>query len=192
MAMDTSIGLANLLDPDLYQDRFFQHFFPLPAANNWPMGIQTPDFELMDGVGDRPVTLSAYRQQPVVLAFTRIFTQRTVCPFCSPHIKALNDGYAQFREAGIALVMISSLTAAEGQRFAQAFGMQMPFLCDPTGQVFRAYHTGQALGAPLPAQFVLDSQGHLRYRHLFSFLDHNASVETLLAQAGRAKFENGM
>jgi hypothetical protein len=39
-----------------------------------------------------------------------------------------------------------------------------------------------ALGAPLPAQFVLDKEGKLRYRHLFSFLDYNASVEKLLEQ----------
>ncbi|MEY3256686.1 MAG: hypothetical protein RLZZ29_1821, partial [Cyanobacteriota bacterium] len=31
-------------------------------------------------------------------------------------------------------------------------------------------------------QFALDKDGKLIYRHLFSFLDHNASVETLLAQ----------
>ncbi|MCY7275108.1 MAG: alkyl hydroperoxide reductase, partial [Phormidesmis sp. CAN_BIN44] len=38
-----------------------------------------------------------------------------------------------------------------------------------------------ALGAPLPAQFLLDRQGILRYKHLFSFLNHNASMETLLS-----------
>jgi peroxiredoxin len=48
--------------------------------------------------------------------------------------------------------------------------------------VFRTYNVGQALGAPLPAQFVLDQEGRLRYKHLFSFLDHNASVEKLLEQ----------
>jgi len=54
----------------------------------------------------------------------------------------------------------------------------MPLLSDPTCGVFRAYHVGQALGAPLPAQFVL--AGLLRYKHLFSFLSNNAKVETLL------------
>ncbi|MGB6300006.1 MAG: alkyl hydroperoxide reductase, partial [Rivularia sp. (in: cyanobacteria)] len=43
------------------------------------------------------------------------------------------------------------------------------------------YGVGQALGAPLPGQFILDKQGKLIYKHLFSFLDHNASVETLLS-----------
>ena len=61
-------------------------------------------------------------------------------------------------------------------------GLQMPLLSDPTCRVFRSYEVGQALGAPLPAQFVLDKERKLRYKHLFSFFDHNASVDTLLKQ----------
>jgi peroxiredoxin len=179
--MDTSIRLANLLDPDLYQARFFQNLLPIPATNPWAIGTSLPDFELPDIVGDRTVRLSTYRQQqPVILAFTRIFTQRTVCPFCAPHIKALNDRYGEFRDRGIEVLMIASLDPQESQRFIEAFGFQMPFLSDPTCQVFRTYQTGQALGAPLPAQFGVDAAGRLRSKHLFSFLDHNASVETLL------------
>jgi peroxiredoxin len=60
-------------------------------------------------------------------------------------------------------------------------GIKIPLLSDPSCRVFRAYDVGQALGAPLPAQFVLDAQGKLRYKHLFSFLSNNASIETLLA-----------
>lgn len=184
--MDTSIRLANLLDAELYQARFFQNLFPIPAMDTGAMGSPPPDFSLTDIVGDRSIQLSQYRQQqPVILAFTRIFTQRTICPFCAPHIKALNDRYGEFRDRGIELLMISSLDVPESQRFVQAFGMRMPFLSDPTCQVFRTYRTGQALGAPLPAQFGLDLAGNLRYRHLFSFLDHNASVNTLLDSAWR-------
>ncbi|HEY9823014.1 MAG TPA: alkyl hydroperoxide reductase, partial [Candidatus Sericytochromatia bacterium] len=43
----------------------------------------------------------------------------------------------------------------------------------------------QALGAPLPAQFVLDAEGKLVFKHLFSFIDHNASVDTLLQYVDR-------
>ncbi len=57
----------------------------------------------------------------------------------------------------------------------------MPLLSDPGCETFRLYQLGQALGAPLPAQFVLDQTGRIQFRHLFSFLDPNASVEQLLA-----------
>jgi peroxiredoxin len=128
------------------------------------------------------VHLSSLRQQkPVILAFTRIFTEKQYCPFCFPHIKALNEHYQDFRDRNIELLMITSTDERQSQIVVQDLGLQMPLLSDPSCQTFRAYQTGQALGAPLPAQFVLDDQGRLRYKHLFSFLDHNASVETLLA-----------
>ncbi len=180
--MDTAIGWHNLLDPDLYQTRFFQNFFPMPASNAWPMGTLLPDFELPDMTGERTVQLASI-QRPVVLAFTRIFTQRTVCPLCSPHIKALNDRYGEFRDRGIELLLIASLDPAESQHFVRALGLQVPFLSDPNCQVFRTYQTGQALGAPLPAQFIRAANGSLRYRHCFSFLDPNASVDRLLDAA---------
>ena len=55
----------------------------------------------------------------------------------------------------------------------------MPLLSNPHCKVFRDYGVGQALGTPLPGQFILDKQGKMIYKHLFSFLDHNASIETL-------------
>ncbi|NES68745.1 MAG: redoxin domain-containing protein, partial [Okeania sp. SIO2D1] len=58
--------------------------------------------------------------------------------------------------------------------------LKMPLLSDSSCQVFKNYQVGQALGAPLPGQFVLDKQGRLSYKHLFSFIDHNASIEDLL------------
>ncbi|MHC5824917.1 MAG: redoxin domain-containing protein, partial [Nostoc sp.] len=70
----------------------------------------------------------------------------------------------------------------QSQIVVKDLGLKMPLLSDPSCRVFRTYQVGQALGAPLPAQFVLDKQGKLRYWHSFSFLDHNASVETLLEQ----------
>jgi peroxiredoxin len=78
--------------------------------------------------------------------------------------------------------MITSTDERQSQVVVKDLKLKIPLLSDPTCRVFRTYQTGQALGAPLPAQFVLDKDGRLRYRHLFSFLDHNASIETLLEQ----------
>ncbi len=58
----------------------------------------------------------------------------------------------------------------------------MSLLSNPGCGVFQAYHVSQALGALLTAKFVLEQQGKLRYQHLFSCLDHNASVKTLLTK----------
>ncbi len=78
--------------------------------------------------------------------------------------------------------MVTCTDERQSQIVVRDLGLKMPLLSDPTCRVFRTYNVGQALGAPLPAQFVLDQEGRLRYKHLFSFLDHNASVEKLLEQ----------
>ncbi len=166
----------------LINDRFFKNFFPIPPSNDLSYGKTTPDFVLPNITQGGTVRLSSYQQQqPVILAFTRIFTEKQYCPFCFPHIKALNEHYQEMRDRGLEVLMITSTDEQQSQIVVQDLALQMPLLSDPNCQVFRAYQTGQALGAPLPAQFVLDRQGQLRYKHLFSFLDHNASVDTLLA-----------
>ncbi len=167
----------------LFNERFFRNFLPIPAANSLPLGLITPDFQLPDITNSRMVKLSDYRgKQPVIVALTRIFTEKQYCPFCYPHIKALNENYEQFKNRGIELLMITSTDERQSQIVVTDLGLKMPLLSDSSCRVFRAYEVGQALGAPLPAQFVLDKEGKLIYKHLFSFLDHNASVEKLLRQ----------
>jgi peroxiredoxin len=176
--MLTSTDFSGLLN-----ERFFRNFFPIPAANSIPLGFMTPDFQLPDITNGTLVKLSSYRgKQPVLLAFTRIFTEKQYCPFCFPHIKELNENYEQFKNRGIEVLMITSTDERQSQIVVRDLGLKMPLLSDPTCRVFRTYKVGQALGAPLPGQFVLDKEGKLRYKHLFSFLDSNASVERLLEQ----------
>ena len=177
--MLTSTDFSGLLN-----QRFFNNFFPIPATSALALGQRTPDFELPDITHGQRLKLSDYRgQQPVILAFTRIFTEKQYCPFCFPHIKALNENYEAFTSRGVKLLLITSTDERQSQVVVRDLGLKMPLLSDPSCQVFRAYQVGQALGAPLPAQFVLDAQGNLRFKHLFSFLSHNASVEELLLAA---------
>ncbi|ACK67578.1 alkyl hydroperoxide reductase/ Thiol specific antioxidant/ Mal allergen [Rippkaea orientalis PCC 8801] len=165
----------------LINRRFFQNFLPIPASNSLALGSVAPDFSLPDITNNRTVKLSDYRnQQPIVLAFTRIFTEKQYCPFCYPHIINLNQNYERFIEQGIEVLMITSTDAKQSQIVVRDLGLKMPLLSNPDCRVFRRYHTGQALGAPLPAQFVLDKTGKIQYKHLFSFFDHNAKFDKLL------------
>jgi len=174
--MLTSTDFSGLLN-----QRFFRNFVPIPATNMLRFGVTTPDFQLPDITNGTLVKLSNYKgKQPVLLAFTRIFTEKQYCPFCFPHIKALNENYEQFQRRGIEVLMITSTDERQSQIVVRDLKLKMPLLSNPSFRIFHAYEVGQALGAPLPAQFVLDKEGKLRYRHLFSFLDHNASIEKLL------------
>lgn len=166
----------------LINQRFFQNFLPIPATNKFYPEVCPPDFELLDITNGGRVKISDYRKkQPVVLAFTRIFTEKQYCPLCYPHIIELNTHYERFTEKGTEVLMITSTDERQSKIVVKDLGLKMPLLSDPGCGVFRRYQTGQALGAPLPAQFVLDKQGKLCYKHLFSFLEPNAGVERLLA-----------
>ncbi|MBV6624229.1 MAG: redoxin domain-containing protein [Rivularia sp. (in: Bacteria)] len=166
----------------LFNQRFLYNLLPIPAENDWRLGELTPQFQLPDITNGSLVKLSDYQnKQPVIVALTRIFTEKQYCPFCFPHIKALNENYEQFKNRGVEVLMITSTDERQSQIVVKDLSVKMPLLSDPSCRVFRNYKVGQALGAPLPAQFVLDKQGKLIYKHLFSFLDHNASIETLLS-----------
>jgi peroxiredoxin len=168
--------------PILVNQRFFRNLLPVPARIGFAPGQVSPDFALSDITHQRTVRLANLRgRQPVVVAFTRIFAEGVYCPFCYPHIMAMNRAYPQFRNAGAEVLLITSTDPRQSQAVVEDLQLSLPLLSDSVCQTFRAYQTGQALGAPLPAQFVLDAQGRIRYFHLFSFLDHNASPERLLA-----------
>lgn len=166
----------------VFNQRFLHNFLPIPAENINEIGWKTPDFELPDITNGRLVRLSNYRgESSVLLDFTRIFTEKQYCPLCFPHIQALNENYEKFVEKGVEVFMITSTDEQQSQIVVRDLGLKMPLLSDPNCGVFRAYKVGQALGAPLPAQFLLDSEGKILYKHLFSFLSPNAKIETLLA-----------
>lgn len=178
----------------LLSQRFFNNLLPVPATNQFRLGTLAPPFQLVNAQTNQPVRLSDYLRsagavsapkRAVILAFTRIFTEKQYCPLCFPHIVALNQAYERFQERNIEVLMITSTTLEQNQTIIQDLGLKLPLLTDPACRVFRAYQLGQALGAPLPAQFIIDSVGKIRFRHLFSFLQPNADVETLLTEAER-------
>ncbi|NJL85444.1 MAG: redoxin domain-containing protein [Leptolyngbyaceae cyanobacterium SM1_1_3] len=174
--MLTSTNFSGLIN-----QRFFKNFLPIPARSSLDIGDRAPDFHLLHIQSQQMLTLSDYwGQQPVVLALTRIFTENQYCPLCFPHIVALNKSYRRLQAKGAAVLMITSTDERQSKTVQQDLNLEIPLLSNPDCQIFRRYGTGQALGAPLPAQFILDRRGNIIYRHLFSFVDSNANVERLL------------
>jgi peroxiredoxin len=165
----------------LFNRRFFDNLLPIPAQNELALGSIAPEIQIYDIRNDRQIKLSDYRGvQPVVLYFTRIFTDRQYCPFCYPHIQAMNDRYQEFVDRGMEVLMITSTDRDQSKIVVQDLNLKMPLLSDPSCARFRRYHVGQALGAPLPAQFVVDREGRIIFQHLFSFIQHNAGIDVLL------------
>ncbi|NER81005.1 MAG: redoxin domain-containing protein [Leptolyngbya sp. SIO1D8] len=165
----------------LLSERFWRNFLPLPAINRFQLGDRAPDFTLTEVGTRQPYRLSQHwGERPTVLTFTRIFTERHYCPICFPHLVALNEATEKFQTAGAQLLLITSTDLTQSQVVRSDLMLQAPLLSDPSCQVFRRYGTGQALGAPLSAQFVLDKYGRIRFWHRFSFLVPNAEPRQLL------------
>lgn len=165
----------------LLNQRFAKNFLPIPSTNQLEFGFFPPDFALPDITNNRTVRLSDYRNKcPVVLDFTRIFTEKQYCPLCYPHLQGLSQRYEEFVSRGAAVLLVTSTDATQSLKVVEDLGLKMPLLSDPDCRIFRAYRVGQALGAPLPAQFVLDRAGKLQFKHLFSFFSPNADIDRLL------------
>ena len=165
----------------LLSQRFWRNFLPLPAVNRCVLGDRAPDFTLTETSSRQRYRLSQHwGEKPTVIAFTRIFTERHYCPICFPHLVALNEAAEKFQAAGAQLLLITSTNLEQSQIVGIDLNLQAPLLSDPSCHVFRQYGTGQALGAPLSAQFVLDKYGRIRFWHRFSFLVPNADPRQLL------------
>ncbi len=165
----------------LINRRFFDNLLPIPAENELELGSIAPEIQIYDVRNNQQVKLSSYRNvQPVVLYFTRIFTEQQYCPFCYPHIKEINERYSEFVDRVIEVLMITSTDTHQSKNVVRDLDLQMPVLSDPSCARFRRYHVGQALGAPLPAQFVVNKAGKIVFKHLFSFIHHNADIDVLL------------
>ena len=160
----------------------WRYWMPSPPRLALPLGQIPPDFALWDVTHKRTVRLANWRgKQPVVLVFCRIAAAIAYNPQRYADLVVLNEAYAQFRNAGAEVLAVSPRPKRQTQAVVDDLGLSLPVLSDPAGDTFRTYHTGQAMGAPLPAQFLLDAQGRLRYCHLFSLLHPVAPAATLLA-----------
>ena len=167
----------------LFNRRFASNFIPLPPFQVPAVGSIAPDFSLPIVGGSDKIQLSDYQgKQPVVLAFTRIFTEKLFCPYCYPHILDLKKRYQEFKDKGAELLMISSTDPVQSQQIVDQLSLPYPFLYDPDCSIFRRYGVGQALGAPLPAQFIVNRACQITFRHLFSFTDGNADTDTILRE----------
>ena len=94
----------------------------------------------------------------------------------------MKERYQDIKDKGAELLMITSTDPIQSQEIVNQLSLPYPFLYDPDCNIFRRYGVGQALGAPLPAQFVINREGRITFRHLFSFVDGNASTDEVLTE----------
>ncbi len=121
------------------------------------------DFTLPDQDG-KPVTLSSFHGQPVVL----FFYPRADTPGCTTEACEFRDVYSDLKSAGAVLLGISRDTAGKQKKFADKFSLNYPLLADPEMTVanqFDVVKQGSMYGKPVTkverSTFILDRAGKL-------------------------------
>ncbi len=146
-------------------------------------GAKAPAFTLKNQHGEDISSVDLIKHGPLVVSFTR----GSWCPFCSAEVRALNEVYDQFRQAGIELVVLSpqsldrarkqatagklkfNLLVDKGNEIGKAFGLVYTFpedLKKVYGNVFKldiqAINEASGWQLPIPARFVIDGSGVIR------------------------------
>jgi peroxiredoxin len=145
------------------------------------VGTTAPDFTLVNQ--DRePVTLSAARGRPVVLAFfPAAFSGTCIAEMCT-----LRDGMARFNAAHAQVLGISVDSFFALKAFRDAERLEFPLLSDFNKEVIRLYGVFNEdmiglKGLAKRSVFVLDAQGVVRYREVLEDARNEPDYDAVFA-----------
>ncbi len=144
--------------------------------------VVAPDWQLTDSHGD-PVSLKHYSGQPVVV----IFYLGYECLHCAEQLQTFIPKVAEFQEAGIEMIAISSDDHDGLKQSIENYG-QSPFpitmMADPQREVFQLYRAYDEFeDQPLHATYLIDAAGFIRWHDISyePFMD----AEFLLTESKR-------
>ncbi len=146
-------------------------------------GAKAPVSKLKNQHDQETSSVDLIERGPLVVNFTR----GSWCPFCSAEVRALNDAYEQFRQAGIELVVLSPQSPDRTRKQAAAGKFKFNLLVDKDNEIAKAfglvYTFPEALKSvyldvvkvdipvvnetsswqlPIPARFIIDTSGVIR------------------------------
>jgi glutaredoxin-dependent peroxiredoxin len=145
------------------------------------VGTTAPDFTLMNEER-QPVTLSARRGHPVVLAFFPAAFSST----CQKELCTFRDQLSRFNHARAQVYGISVDTFFALKAFHDAQGLTFPLLSDFNKQVIRDYGVYNEdmiglHGIAKRAVFVIDGNGVVRHREILQDARNEPDYEKLFA-----------
>src|SRR5271170_4149120 len=94
-------------------------------------GAKAPVFTLKNQNGEDVSSIDLLNRGPLVVSFTR----GGWCPYCAAEVRALNDLYDQYQQAGIELVVLSPQSADRAKRQATDDKLKFNLLVDENNEV---------------------------------------------------------
>lgn len=150
------------------------------------VGQGAPSFVLPDADGVTFASEDCLARGPLVISFYRGLW----CPYCNIELQALQETLSAFRARGAELVVISPQTAVNSRRSARTANLQFPILVDKGNVVAAEFglrfrlpdnlielykRLGNNLALvngddswtlPIPARFIVDRVGTVRYAEI--------------------------
>jgi peroxiredoxin len=107
----------------------------MPSLAQLRFNDPAPDLELQDSDG-KPVALSSFwKQQVLILAFTRHFG----CPQCKELVDELFTASAEIKEKNLGLVIVTQGTPPEAKAFCSERAPGVNCIADPERKAYQAY-----------------------------------------------------
>jgi peroxiredoxin len=171
------------------------------AEHSLGVGEALPDFALPDAAGRVVTSDELLDRGPLVLAFFR----GGWCPYCDAALRALERVRPAFEELGAVLVGVSPLRGEELRRAAEEKELRFTLLSDPDAGFARlcgvryevggdhvgfyrrhgidlpALHAGAGWQLPIPATYVVGSDGVVRYAFADPDWTRRAAPDELVA-----------
>lgn len=120
------------------------------------VGEAAPEFSGTSWDG-RPVSLSSFRGQPVVL----YFYPKASSSGCSIEARGFTEHYAEFQQAGIAVVGVSVDSVEAQRRFHDKCQIPYPLVADDDRSIARSYGVLGIFGVAKRVTFFLDADGRV-------------------------------
>ncbi len=156
------------------------------------LDTQAPEFTLPNIKGEK-VSLSSQKGKWIVLVFYR----GSWCPMCNTQITHFATDYPKIQEANAEIIAISTDTPEKAVKTQKKSHSSFPILLDEKGKVVQLYgvlvekrerkdipafmHRKKAGTYAMPAVFIVDPEGVLRYSYVGSSFTDRPGNEDLLA-----------
>ena len=159
------------------------------------VGDVAPDFELPDATGKSVSLSDLLKQGPVVINFYR----GEWCPYCNLELRAFQNLLPEFKQAGATLVAISPELPDHSLSVTEKHNLEFAVLSDVGNRVSRQYglvftldkslqpiyknfgidipasNGDDSYELPMPATYVIDQAGRIRYA--FAEVDYTQRAE---------------
>lgn len=157
----------------------------LPEGVGIAVDTDAPNATVSDLDGQSVELTELYGRGPIML----IFYRGGWCPYCNFQIRQLTEGYADFQERGVTLVLISVDRIEEGARTRASWEIPFPVLSDPDLVAHRAFRVLEVVDEEtrgryrsfgidleaasgrdhhtiaIPSVFVVDTEGKILFAH---------------------------